>query len=235
MYTPSTTQIISFDTKACPFYRNHNFWHKIVSLLPHKSSLLIQTRAPSAAQSIIFDTKACPFYHTNHYFWHKNVTILPHKLSVFAKNVPFYRTNHNFWHKNVSILQHKSSLLTQNCAYSTVQIITFDTKMCPFYHTNHYFWHKMCPFYHTNHHFWHKRVHLLLHKSSFLTQKRAIRAIAGLDFGESTNDSFKELNLLKLKDLYEFQFANLMWDQDHELLPRSLNNLFLKISDVHIF
>ena len=67
----------------------------------------------------------------------------------------------------------------------------------------------------------------------FLTQKRAIRAIAGLDFGESTNDSFKELNLLKLKDLYEFQFANLMWDQDHELLPRSLNNLFLKISDVH--
>ena len=67
----------------------------------------------------------------------------------------------------------------------------------------------------------------------FLAQKRAIRAIAGLDFGESTNESFKELNLLKLKDLYKFQFANLMWDQDHELLPISLNNIFIKISDVH--
>ena len=67
----------------------------------------------------------------------------------------------------------------------------------------------------------------------FLTQKIAIRAIAGLDFGESTENAFKDLKLLKLDDLFKFQMSNLMWDQDHHILPFSLNKLFNQVSQVH--
>ena len=67
----------------------------------------------------------------------------------------------------------------------------------------------------------------------YLTQKRAIRSIAGLDFGEPTGNAFRELKILKLRDLFKSQYAGLMWDQDHDLLPSCFNAFFHKISNVH--
>ena len=69
----------------------------------------------------------------------------------------------------------------------------------------------------------------------FLTQKRALRAIAGLDFNASTKDAFPYFQILKIHDLFKFQYASLMWDQDHSLLPECLNNLFVRVADTHSY
>ena len=69
----------------------------------------------------------------------------------------------------------------------------------------------------------------------FLTQKRAIRAIAGLDYNASTKDAFCNLQILKIHDLFKFQYASLMWDQDHNVLPMCLNNLFVRVADTHSY
>ena len=69
----------------------------------------------------------------------------------------------------------------------------------------------------------------------FLTQKRAIRAIAGLDFNESTKVAFCNLQILKVHDLFKFQYASLMWDQDHNLLPDCLNKIFVRVADTHSY
>jgi hypothetical protein len=69
----------------------------------------------------------------------------------------------------------------------------------------------------------------------FLTQKRAIRAIASLDFNASTKDAFRTLQILKIHDLFKFQYASLMWDQDHNLLPECLNNLFVRVAETHSY
>ena len=68
-----------------------------------------------------------------------------------------------------------------------------------------------------------------------LTQKRAIRAISGLGFGESTVEAFHNLKILKFADLFSFQYASLMWDYEHNSMPQRLSNLFHKISDVHSY
>ena len=67
----------------------------------------------------------------------------------------------------------------------------------------------------------------------FLSQKKAIRAILGLNFTDSTSASFKSLRILKIFDLYKVQFASLMWDFDHGSLPDAFSGFFTKISDVH--
>ena len=69
----------------------------------------------------------------------------------------------------------------------------------------------------------------------FKIQKRAIRAIAGLDFQESTTDSFRDLCILKISDLFLVQYASLMWDYDHDSLPNAFKGFFTKISDVHSY
>ena len=67
----------------------------------------------------------------------------------------------------------------------------------------------------------------------FKIQKRAIRAIAGLDFQESTTDSFRDLYILKISDLFIVQYASLMWDYDHDSLPNAFKGFFTKISDAN--
>ena len=62
----------------------------------------------------------------------------------------------------------------------------------------------------------------------FLLQKRAIRAITKSDFLAHTDPIFSELQILKLEDLYIHKLASLMWDYDHELIPKSLNVWFNK-------
>ena len=67
----------------------------------------------------------------------------------------------------------------------------------------------------------------------YLSQKRAIRAILGLGFDDSTSASFKSLRILKIFDLYKVQCASLMWDFDHGSLPDAFLGFFTKISDIH--
>jgi hypothetical protein len=45
----------------------------------------------------------------------------------------------------------------------------------------------------------------------FTLQKKAIRAIAHLDYNEHTNDSFKNMGILKLSNLYQFSLGNFMF------------------------
>ena len=67
----------------------------------------------------------------------------------------------------------------------------------------------------------------------FTLQKKAIRAISHLGFNDHTSPIFKNLNILKLKDQYDYQLASLLWDLDHETLPVSLSSYFNKINVTH--
>ena len=66
-------------------------------------------------------------------------------------------------------------------------------------------------------------------KNLFLIQKRAIHAISGLGFSDSTTDSFKKLKTLTLEKLYRSKLASLMWEFDHVGLPNHLR-IFFKYS-----
>ena len=60
----------------------------------------------------------------------------------------------------------------------------------------------------------------------FLTQKRAIRAMASLNFDDPTSDSFKKFGILKIHDSMKVHFASLMWDFDHGSLPHVFQGFF---------
>ena len=64
-------------------------------------------------------------------------------------------------------------------------------------------------------------------------QKKAIRAISYSGFNDHTSPIFKKLNILKLKDQYDYQLASLLWDLDHETLPMSLSSYFSKVNVTH--
>ena len=68
-------------------------------------------------------------------------------------------------------------------------------------------------------------------KNLFVIQKRAIRAIAGLSFNDSTSDSFKNFKILTR--LYRSKLASFMWDFDHGVLPSHLQKLFKYSSESH--
>ena len=66
-----------------------------------------------------------------------------------------------------------------------------------------------------------------------LIQKKAIRAITFADFNDHTSPLLKELKILSLSDLYQYQLSSLMWDLDHNLLPQSLSTYFIKRKSIH--
>ena len=63
-----------------------------------------------------------------------------------------------------------------------------------------------------------------------LSQKRAIRVVAGLDYRETTKEAFRDLKILKVTDLFKFQLACVMWDHDHGALPSCFDGTFNKIA-----
>ena len=67
----------------------------------------------------------------------------------------------------------------------------------------------------------------------FLLQKKAIRAISFSDFNAHTSPLFKDLKILSLYDLVQYQMSSLMWDLDHNTLPGSLSSYFSKRKIVH--
>ena len=67
----------------------------------------------------------------------------------------------------------------------------------------------------------------------FILQKKAIRAITFSDFRAHTSPIFKDINVLKVNDLFQYQVSSIMWDYDHNTLPKSLNSLFTKTKSTH--
>ena len=69
-------------------------------------------------------------------------------------------------------------------------------------------------------------------KNLFAIQ-RAIRAIAGLSYNDSTSVSLKNFKILTLEKLYRSKLASFMWDFDHGLLTSHLQKLFKFLSEFH--
>ena len=61
-----------------------------------------------------------------------------------------------------------------------------------------------------------------------LLQKQAIRAITKSNFLAHTDPLFSNLKILKMDDTYLLKLASLMWDYNHNSIPKSLNIWFNK-------
>ena len=79
---------------------------------------------------------------------------------------------------------------------------------------------------------WGKCIALYSNKI-LLIQKKMVRAITSSDYIAPSSPIFKELNILKVDDIFKTQLASLMWDYDHGNLPVSLNSLFVRRADIH--
>ena len=64
-------------------------------------------------------------------------------------------------------------------------------------------------------------------------QKRAIRIISHAPFLAHTGPLFKNLRVLKFKDMYDYQLAIFMFQCHKQVLPKSLCDLFMLNSNVH--
>ena len=66
-----------------------------------------------------------------------------------------------------------------------------------------------------------------------VSQNKALRAIAGSQFTAPTDPLYDSLNVLKLDDIFQIQYASLMFDQDHGNLPSCFKTYFRKVEDIH--
>ena len=64
-------------------------------------------------------------------------------------------------------------------------------------------------------------------------QKRAVRAITFADYRASSLPILKKLEILSVKDLFEYKTSSLMWDFDHNTLPPSLAIKFSRRNTLH--
>ena len=62
----------------------------------------------------------------------------------------------------------------------------------------------------------------------YLLQKKAARIIEKADYLAHTNPIFKKHNILKCTDQYTVNLASLMWELDHDKIPKSLKVWFEK-------
>ena len=66
-----------------------------------------------------------------------------------------------------------------------------------------------------------------------VSQNKALRAITGSQFTASTDPLYNNLNVLKLDDIFQIQYASLMFDQDHGNLPSCFKTYLRKVEDIH--
>ena len=67
----------------------------------------------------------------------------------------------------------------------------------------------------------------------FIIQKNALRIISFSEFNAHTDPLFKKLKILKIKDLITLQNCLFVHDFINNKLPKSFNNTFNKLKDVH--
>ena len=66
-----------------------------------------------------------------------------------------------------------------------------------------------------------------------ICQKKAIRAICGLDFNAHTNDHFKEHKILKFDDIYKLNLCSTVFSQLQNPSTHSVSNRLVRNSDYH--
>ena len=64
-------------------------------------------------------------------------------------------------------------------------------------------------------------------------QNKVIRLIMGAEFDENCAEFYKELKIFKLKDLLHLKNVSLMWDYDHNELPKNFQKFFCYANKVH--
>ena len=65
------------------------------------------------------------------------------------------------------------------------------------------------------------------------TTKKIVRAITFSDFKAHSAPIFKNLGILEIRDIFKYKTTSLMFDFDHDNLPKSLSTLFVRRNDVH--
>ena len=66
-----------------------------------------------------------------------------------------------------------------------------------------------------------------------ILQKRALRIVNNSTYDANTSPIFKELKLLKFRDIHSFQLGFFMFSLKNSTLPSKFNNLFLINSQIH--
>lgn len=66
-------------------------------------------------------------------------------------------------------------------------------------------------------------------------QKRAIRVIAGANYGSSTKQLFSDLNLLNIEQIRLYQVGEFMFRFHHGLLPPAFADFYTLVSKVHTY
>ena len=76
-------------------------------------------------------------------------------------------------------------------------------------------------------------THITYTKQLFIIQKKAIRILTNANYNAHTDPIFKELNILKLKDMYSLSACKLMYQHIHNMLPTPLQNMFTLNRNIH--
>ena len=79
---------------------------------------------------------------------------------------------------------------------------------------------------------WYSASAYLINKL-FIAQKKCIRAICSLQYNESTNDHFRELNLLKLEEIYRAALLSHFFSTFKLNMNPNLRSTLLSNSDYH--
>ena len=70
-------------------------------------------------------------------------------------------------------------------------------------------------------------------KSLITLQKKAIRLINNANYNSPTSNLFKTSNILKLKDIHQYQVCQFMFLIDHKTISRNILNKFEKSQNIH--
>ena len=79
---------------------------------------------------------------------------------------------------------------------------------------------------------WGQNINTYIDKISII-QKNAVRIITFAEFNAHTDHIFKKLRILKIKDHITLQNCLLVYDFINNKLPKSFNNTFVKVKDIH--
>ena len=79
---------------------------------------------------------------------------------------------------------------------------------------------------------WYSASAYLINKL-FVVQKKCIRAVCNLQYNESTNNHFKELNLLKLEEIYRIDLLSHYFSTFKLNMNPNLRSVLLSNSDYH--
>ena len=67
----------------------------------------------------------------------------------------------------------------------------------------------------------------------YVLQNKIVRIIAGVPRRTSSDHSYCELNILKLKKLYLYTVGLCMYKYENEMPPELFKDMFIKVTDVH--